>query len=578
MRYTQTFIPTVRELPAEATIPSHILMVRSGMIRQLVSGVYSYLPLGYRALRKAEQIIREEMDRVGASELHMPVLIPVDLFRKTNRLEAFGNILMQFKDQHNSELSLGPTHEEVVTQIVADNIKSYKQLPLSLYQIQTKFRDEERPKSGVLRTREFLMKDAYSFHTSVEDLNATYGKMYQAYEKIFKRCGLPSIAVEAESGPIGGSASHEFMVLTDVGEDRVVTCTNCDYSANVEKAERKQRITEASPSDDLPELKEVYTPDCSSIEQVSEFLKCETSQLIKTLIYQGGDEVIVALVRGDHEVNESKLAHAAGVDSLHLADNTAVERLTRAKTGFAGPVNLQAAKILVDYDILTIADGVTGANKDDTHLTGVVPGRDFGVDEEKVADIRNVIAGDLCPHCGSEMKIQNAIEVGHVFKLGTKYSSALKACFLDTNGKSSDIIMGCYGIGVNRILAGVIESQHDDNGIIWPISIAPYQVTILALNPSNEEVKSAADKLHDELTEAGVDVLYDDRDIRPGVKFKDADLLGIPIRVTIGPKGVAEGKVEIKLRREEKSEKVESDRAFETVRDTVNRMFQELQA
>jgi len=579
LRYSQAFIPTVREVPSDATIASHILMIRAGLIRQLAAGVYSYLPIGYRSLRKAENIVREEMNRAGAIELHMPVLIPTDLFRKTNRLDAFGSILMKFKDQHEAELALGPTHEEVITKIVADHINSYKQLPVNLYQIQTKFRDEERPKSGVLRTREFLMKDAYSFHTSIEDLDKTYQQMYDAYVRIFKRCGLPTLAVEAESGPIGGSASHEFMVLTDVGEDEVVICDKCEYAANVEKAERRKPDVNVNPSatEVQSELKEVHTPGMSTIADVSEFLKCNPQQMIKTLIYRAKEEVVVALVRGDHEVNESKLTKAAGVENIELADDETIRKLTGAEVGFAGPVGLNAKKVIIDYDVLTITDGVTGANKTDYHLTGVVPGRDFFIDDKIVADIRNVVESDPCPHCSAPLRFQRAIEVGHVFKLGTKYSSALGAKFLDADGKSYDMIMGCYGIGVNRILASAIETLHDESGIIWPISIAPYQVIILALNVSNEQVSQAADELYEKLSASGVEVLYDDRDIRPGVKFKDADLLGIPIRVTIGPKGLADGNAEIKLRREKDAHTVTLVDAEQKIRELIDMLFAELE-
>ena len=585
MKYSQAFIPTVREVPSDATIASHILMIRAGLIRQLAAGIYSYLPLGYRALRKAEQIVREEMNKADAIELHMPVLIPTDLFKKTNRLDAFGPILMRFKDQHDAELALGPTHEEVITKIVAEHITSYKQLPINLYQIQTKFRDEERPKSGVLRTREFLMKDAYSFHTSIEDLDNTYQRMYDAYVRIFKRCGLPTLAVEAESGPIGGSLSHEFMTLTDVGEDQVVICENCKYAANVEKAERKindvdiKEISTQSAAKKEPTLDKVHTPNMSTIADVSEFLKCKPQQMIKTLVYRAGDDVIVGLIRGDHEANEAKLAKAAGVEALKLADDVTIRELTGAEVGFAGPVKLdtqKACKIVVDYDVLTITDGVTGANETDYHLTGVVPGRDFSLVDKIIADIRNVVENDPCPRCGKPLKFQRAIEVGHVFKLGTKYSSALGAKFLDAEGQSHDMIMGCYGIGINRILASVIETSHDDAGIIWPISIAPYQVIILALNVSNEQVTKSANELYEKLTACGLEVLYDDRDLRPGVKFKDADLLGIPIRVTIGPKGLAEGNVEIKLRRDKEARTIAFVDAYSKIIELKNMLFEEL--
>ncbi len=572
MRFSQSFIPTVREVPADATIASHILMIRAALIRPLVSGVYSYLPLGYRSLRKAEQIVREEMDKAGAVEVHLPVLIPVDLFRKTGRVEAFGNILFKFKDQHSSELALGPTHEEIITSLVADHLNSYKQLPVNLYQIQTKFRDEERPKSGVLRTREFTMKDAYSFHTSVEDLDKTYQQMYQAYERIFARCGIPTTAVEAESGPIGGSASHEFMVLTDVGEDQVVICDACKYAANIERATRRLPAVDVSTlatDTKTPEIKEVPTPNMRTIAEVSDFLKCKPEQLIKTLIYTSGDQTIVALVRGDHEANEAKLRSAAGVKSLELADDNTIRKLTGADVGFAGPVGLKPSKMIIDHDVLSITNGVTGANKTDHHLTGVVPGRDFNITQDMVADIRNVVTDDQCPHCHAKLRFQRAIEVGHVFKLGTKYSSSLGARFLDAEGKSHDMIMGCYGIGVNRILAAAIESHHDENGIIWPAAIAPYQVTILPLSVTDDKVRSTAEKLYADLQVAGIDVLLDDRDARPGVKFKDADLLGFPVRITVGQKTLAEGKVEIKPRREQQVQLVEVANAIEAVKNIL---------
>jgi prolyl-tRNA synthetase len=577
MRFSQSFIPTVREVPADATIASHILMIRAGLIRQLVAGVYTYLPMGFKALLKAEQIVREEMNKAGAIELHMPVLIPVDLFRKTNRVDAFGKILFKFKDQHNAELSLGPTHEEIITSLVADHINSYKQLPINLYQIQTKFRDEERPKSGVLRTREFMMKDAYSFHTSLEDLDKTYQKMYDAYHRIFKRCGVPVTAVEADSGPIGGSASHEFMVLTDIGEDQVVSCDKCKYAANVERATRKVPEVKIATGAGGPTLKEVHTPHTSTIDDVSKFLKCKPEQLIKTLVYKSGDQVIVALVRGDHEVNEAKLRRLAGVPSIELADDATITKLTNAAVGFAGPIGLKPDKMFIDYDVPAITDGVTGANKSDYHYVGVVPGRDFKIEPEMLGDIRNVVVDDPCPHCGEKLKFQRAIEVGHVFKLGTKYSSALHAQYLDAESKTQDMIMGCYGIGVNRILAAAIETYHDDNGIIWPISIAPYQVTVIGLGrTADDEVTKTAEKLAADLEAAGIDVLLDDRDQRPGVKFKDADLLGVPVRVTVGQKTLAQGKVELKLRRENEVQLIDAGSAAETIKSLVEKLLAEL--
>jgi len=583
VRYSQAFIPTVKETPADATSASHQLMIRAGLIRQLVSGVYCYLPLGYRVLRKAEQIVREEMDRSGAIELNMPALIPLELFKRTDREEAFGANLIKFPDRHGTCLALGPTHEEVITSLVADHVNSYKQLPLNLYQIQTKFRDEERPKSGVLRTREFLMKDAYSFHSSLEDLDRTYQVMYRTYEQIFQRCGLPVVAVEAESGPIGGSASHEFMVLTDVGEDQIVQCCHCGYAANIERAESAgpdnldELIGKAvNAGGDGPNLQEVETPRMTTIAQVSEFLNCRPEQMIKTLVYRSHDQVIVALVRGDHDANESKLARAAGVAHLEMADEETIGRATGAAVGFAGPVGLKADKLLIDRDVLTITDGVTGANKTDYHLTGVVPGRDFAVDPGQVHDIRVVARGDKCPRCGRTMDFKSCIELGHVFKLGTKYSEALGANFLDANGRQHPMIMGCYGIGINRILAAVIEISHDEAGIIWPISLAPFEVIIVAVNVSDAKVADVAGTLHEQLERAGVQVLLDDRDVRPGVKFKDADLLGIPVRLTVGPKGLAGGNVEIKLRREKDYQQVPAGQAVQRTEELIRQLREEL--
>ncbi len=578
MLYSKSFIPTVREVPADANTTSHVLMIRAGMIRQLAAGAYTYLPVGYRVLRKAEQIVREQMDKANAVELHMPAMIPLEVFHRTGRVDAFGSTLFKFKDQHGCELSLGPTHEEVVTEIVAAYVTSHKQLPVCLYQIQTKFRDEERPKSGILRTREFLMKDAYSFHASLDDLDDTYQKMYDAYDELFKRCGLPAIPAEADSGPIGGDASHEFMVLTDVGEDDAVLCDACNYAANLERATRQHHdiVQPHADPETAPEMKEVETPNMRTIGDVSEFLKCKAEQLIKTLIYQADDKVIVALVRGDHEMNESKLAKAAGVATVELADEATIKDMTHAETGFAGPVGLNAQQLIADYDIYGMTDAVTGANKTDYHLTGVVPGRDFDLKADQAADIRNVVAGDQCPRCGAALKLHTAIEVGHVFKLGTKYSGTLGAQYTDAQGKNHDMIMGCYGIGVNRIIAAAIETSHDENGIIWPISIAPYEVEIVAVKMKDDENRQAAEKLHDELQAAGIDVLLDDRDARPGVKFKDADLLGVPIRVTVGPKGLKDGIVEVKLRRESDAQNVPVDQACQFIKDTAERLYGEL--
>ncbi|UCE60601.1 MAG: proline--tRNA ligase [Phycisphaerales bacterium] len=570
MKWTRFFIPTTKETPTDAKVPSHQLMIRAGIIRQVVAGAYSYLPLGFRTLRKAEAIVREEMNKAGAIELHMAAMHPVELWEQTGRVAAMGDVLLRLGggggDDWRSRTVLGPTHEEIITEIVRAYITSYKQLPVTLYQIQTKFRGEARPKSGVLRTREFLMKDAYSFHTCKEGsggLDETYQRMYDAYCAIFSRCGLPYTVVEAESGPIGGDASHEFMVPTDAGEDYLVQAEDGSYAANLERAEVAP-LEDPQDGTNAP-LKEVHTPNSSTIEEVSAFLGCKPSDLIKTIIYEADGKPLVALVRGNHEVNEGKLARAAQVSSVTAADPPLIEKVTGADVGFAGPVGLNA-RIIADQAVTVMNDAVTGANKTDYHITGVNPGRDFEFKE--IADIRNAVEGDRAPN-GSPLIFKKCIEVGHVFKLGTKYSDALGANFLDEGGKSHPMIMGCYGIGVNRIMAGAIEAWHDDNGISWPMAIAPFHVVICALDMRDQTVTELAGKLHDDLEAAGVEVLLDDRDARPGFKFKDAELIGIPIRITVGKKGLADGVVEIQTRRTKEVQKVKPEKAVMLIRDMV---------
>lgn len=571
MRWSEFLIPTSKEVPKDATAPSHQLMLRAGLIRQLAAGIYSYLPLGFRSLQKVAQIVREEMNRAGAIELQMPVLHPIELWNETKRTEAMGDVLLKLRPVKDGDESdwrahtvLGPTHEEPITEIARAYLNSYKQLPINLYQIQVKFRGEARPKSGVLRTREFLMKDAYSFHDTKESLDEGYQKMYDAYCRIFTRCGLPYVAVEAESGPIGGDASHEFMVLTEAGEDVVALTENKDYAANTERA-----LAAAMPQDNaaMKSVEEVHTPSQRTIDEVCAFLKTTPAQMIKTLIYtetpksqnaktpkQEEKKTVVVLVRGDHEVNEHKLNRVAG-GKLELADEATIEKLTGAKVGFAGPHTLNKSgvpyRLIVDQAVSVMRNAATGANKADYHVSGVNPGRDFALAGENitVADVRTVVDGDLSPSgSGSPIRLRKAIEIGHVFKLGTKYSDAMKATYLDKNGKAKPHIMGCYGIGVNRIMAAAIEAHHDEFGIVWPTAIAPYQVLIIALDPREEQVMSIANQLHDELTAAGVDVLFDDRDERAGFKFKDADLIGIPVRIVIGKRALAEGVVELSQR------------------------------
>ena len=585
MRWTQYFIPTTKEVPADAVVPSHRLMIRAGMIRQITAGAYAYLPLGYRVLQKVTEIVREEMNRAGAIELHMPAMHPVELWVETGRVQDMGDTLIHLPDQPwRKGTVLGPTHEEIITEIARAYLHSYKQLPVTLYQIQTKFRDEERPKSGVLRTREFLMKDAYSFDVDEAGLDASYDKMYQAYCRIYERCGLPYMAVEAESGAMGGSGSVEFMVATEAGEDVMVRSEDGAYQANLERAE-------AAPLPDpgcdrLEPLSEVHTPGHSTIEQVSSLLGCRPQELIKTLIYDvetrpvgggpAGDAAdprwVVALVRGDHEVNEQKLSRAAAglcqkdgrcVTRFEMATPESIQELTGAEVGFAGPQGLAdrgGVCLIADQGVTVMHNAATGANKTDYHVTGVNPGRDFEITHS--ADIRYPIEGDRAPS-GSALVFEKCIEVGHVFKLGTKYTDSMKAHVLDRTGKSIPMIMGCYGIGVNRITAAAIEAGHDEAGICWPMSIAPFSVLIVALDVRDEAVMTTAGRLHDELEAAGVEVLFDDRDARAGFKFKDADLIGIPVRVTVGRKSLADGIVEIKRRTEAEVTKAAPDRAVE---------------
>lgn len=530
------------------------------------------MPLGYRALRKIEEIVRQEMNRAGAIELHMPAMHPIEWWEQTGRVAAMGEVLLRIGGGHGDDWRartvLGPTHEEVITETARAYINSYKQLPINLYQIQTKFRGEARPKSGVLRTREFLMKDAYSFHLTKEGpggLDEGYQKMYDAYCAIFSRCGLPYIAVEAESGPIGGDASHEFMVPTEAGEDYLVQSEDGKYAANLERA-AVAPIADAVDGKN-ESVREVHTPSFRTIDEVSKFLKCTPSKMIKTIIYEVGGEPLVALVRGDHEVNEAKLGRVASVGRVTPAGPELIRKLTGAEVGFAGPVGLKA-RVIADQAVTVMHDAVTGANKTDYHLAGVNPGRDFAIKES--GDIRTAVEGDRSPH-GSPLAFKKCIEIGHVFKLGTKYSTAMEATCLDHDGKAKPFIMGCYGIGLNRIMAAAIEAFHDDKGILWPMSIAPFQVVICALDLRDEAVMGLAEKLHDELEAAGVDLILDDRDARPGFKFADAELIGFPIRVTIGKKGLAEGVVELLTRRDGQMQKLAPDKIVSTVRQLVGK-------
>lgn len=570
MRWTQSLIPTMKETPEGAEIPSHVLMLRAGLVQQVMAGAYTYLPIGLRALHKAERIVREEMDAAGAVELHMPAMSPVGLWEQTGRVGAFGNVLVQLslkRQNRNVAIVLGPTHEEVITDLVSRLISSYRQMPITLYQIQTKFRNEERPRFGVLRTSEFLMKDAYSFDATVENLSKSYDKMYAAYCRIFSRCGLQYLPVEAESGPIGGDASHEFMIPSDNGEDSVLHCTSCGYAANQEKAEIGCRQTQPSTAAQA-ELKKVDTPNVGSIEQVSKLLGCKPREMIKTLIYMADDKPVAVLLRGDHEANEGKIRRAAKAAKIELASPEVIRNVTGAPVGFAGPVGLkQKILLLADRDVQAMANAVTGANEADAHLTGVNLHRDFTPD--LFADLRNAVDGDPCPRCSGVVHLRHAIEVGHVFKLGTKYTEALNAKFLDADEQLKPIIMGCYGIGINRIIAGLIETSHDKDGIIWPMSLAPYEVLLAPVKVTDPETMKTAEKLYDELRAEGIEVLMDDRDVRAGVKFKDADLVGFPLRIVIGERGLKEGKLEVKWRWDPKAGDLPIEGAATAIADLV---------
>ena len=565
MRYSQYLLPTLRENPAEADVPSHQLMLRAGMILKLAAGIYSYLPLGLRAIRKVEAIIREEMNRAGAIEVLLPFVQPAEIWQESHRWEAYGKELGRMKDRHNRDFCLGPTHEEVMTDIARKEIRSYRQMPLILYQIQTKFRDEIRPRFGVMRAREFIMKDAYTFDVDEKGLDVGYQKMVDAYIRIFTRCGLKFRAVEAESGLIGGSYSHEFMVLAETGEETIVSCTRCSYAANVEKAEFKRSETETGPQA-LKPLQKVLTPEKRTVEEVIQFLKVSAKDLVKTLIFETEKGSVAALVRGDHEISEKKLKAVLNSENLQLAGEETVESLTHAPKGFAGPVGL-SVPLVADLDIRNMANFITGGNEKDYHLTHVNLGRDFQV--HRFADIRRFSPGDRCPLCGQDTRLDKGIEVGHTFKFGTKYSQPMGATYIDAQGMEKEIIMGSYGIGVGRTVAAAIEQSSDEHGIIFPMPIAPFQVLILPINNKVELLRSTAEQLYQELLDKGVEVLYDDREETPGIKFMDADLIGIPLRVTLGEKNLKKGLVEIKKRKTGEISLVKKEEAISSISEMI---------
>ncbi|MDR1428682.1 MAG: proline--tRNA ligase [Spirochaetaceae bacterium] len=608
MKFSQTFIPTLREVPADAVIASHRLMFRSGMIRKLANGLFAYLPLGLRSFRKLEQIIREEMNAIGSLEIKPPVVVPAELWQESGRWDAYGDALLRVKNRLGADFVVSPTAEEAFTSLVRDELSSYRQLPLSLYQINTKYRDEIRPRYGVMRGREFVMKDAYSFHTGDASLDEHYQAMGRAYRRIFNRCGLSVISVQADSGAMGGSGSEEFMVESEIGDNTLIFCKNCDYAANVEKAGCKPDFSPRmdalarSAAAGTPPLSKIDTPEVRTIEELCAFLKTGAETFIKTLIYRavnveldlsaapgcsglkkerpapGAPEVypevfFAAAIRGDLDVNETKLAAVLKASEVNLAADSDVERLTGAPVGFAGPVGLSRIPVLIDHSVTAMNDAFTGALEKDRHYQHAAYGRDFGA--WLIADIRTVRAGDRCPLCGGELYEKKGNELGHIFKLGLKYSKPMKLSYLDEKGESHTPLMGCYGIGVDRVLASIIEEHHDDNGIIWPMTTAPYQVVVIPIKYEGA-VKDAADTLCAELEKEGVEVLLDDRNERPGVKFNDADLMGIPLRAVIGEKNLSGGspRVEIKARAAKENRLVELARA---ALDLAGQVRQELE-
>ncbi|MDY0227604.1 MAG: proline--tRNA ligase [Desulfomicrobium apsheronum] len=550
MLFSKFYVPTLKETPAEAEVISHKLLLRAGMIRKLTSGIYTYMPLGLRAINKVANIVREEMNRAGAQEISMPMVQPADLWQESGRWDFYGKELLRLKDRNGRDYCLGPTHEEVITDLVRGEVRSYRQLPINLYQIQTKFRDEIRPRFGLMRGREFIMKDAYSFDKDDEGVNASYQAMYDAYERIFTRLGLEFRAVSADSGAIGGSFSHEFMVLADTGEDTLAVCTSCSYAANLEKAETKPQpmCTQTCVA-----YEQVATPGKHTVEDVAGFLAVATTQVMKTLLFDVDGKSVAVLLRGDREVNDVKLKNLLGATNVELATPEQVVAWTGAPVGFAGPVGLSVDAIYADHEIAAGTDFVCGANAADAHLVHVDPRRDITLSTDAApmgyADLRSITLDDPCPACGGSLTMPKGIEVGHVFKLGTKYSKSMNATFLDENGKEQVLIMGCYGIGVSRVVAASIEQNNDANGMIFPPSIAPFEVNILAMSTKDEKVMTMGREIHDWLEGQGIDTLFDDRDERPGVKFNEADLLGSPMQIVIGGKGLERGVLEAKNRK-----------------------------
>ncbi len=544
MRVSKLFMATQREIPSDAEIPSHQLMLRAGLMRKVASGIYSFMPVGYKAYRNVERVVREEMDRAGAQELIMPAVLPAEVYQASGRWDKFGPEMFRLLDRGGRQFCLGPTHEEPFTEAVRDTIRSYKQLPVTLYQIQHKYRDEKRPRFGVMRAREFVMKDAYSFDVDEAGLDVSYQTMYKAYCRIFDRLGLDYIIVDADSGAMGGSGSQEFMVKSVVGEDAICYCTECSYAANEEKA--STIAPEPAKDFEMKEVEKIHTPNVKTIEELMGFMDSDPKSFVKTILYDIDGKIVAVMVRGDREINETKLGNLYDATEMNLAAFDDVERITGAKVGFAGPIDLkEKIDLIVDPEVLAMENFIVGANETDYHFKNVNYGRDF--EATKVADVRNVVEGDKCPKCGKPLAMCRGVEVGHIFKLGTKYSKALNCVYLDKDGKENPMIMGCYGIGVGRTLAAVIEQYNDEDGIKWPAEVAPYKAVVVPTKVVDEECMNLAESIYDKLLDAGIDVLIDDRNERPGVKFKDSDLIGIPVRITVGRRA-AEGIVEVKYR------------------------------
>lgn len=569
MRWTNALINTLRETPKEAETVSHKLMLKAGLILKLSSGIYDFLPLGWKSVNKVINIIREEMNKAGAQEVLMPVLSPAELWQETGRWALYGKEMMRIKDRNDSEFALGPTHEEIITDIVRRQINSYKQLPVILYQIQVKFRDEIRPRFGIMRAREFIMKDAYSFDKDEKSAQDSYKIMFETYNKICKRIGFKFRAVEADTGAIGGTSSAEFMVLADTGEETIIYCPDCDYAANIEKA---TGVVDAIGGNAGEKLEKIHTPNIRTVEELASFLKMKPEDTAKTILYIADGKMYGVMMRGDREINEIKLKNVLGAVDMRLATSEEIEKITLAPVGFAGPIKLREKGItlLIDKTVENMKSLVCGGNEKDYHYTGVMRGRDFK--EDKIVDVIKVREGDGCPKCHKKLKEQKGIEVGHVFFLGTKYSKAMNATFLDEQGKSQYFVMGCYGIGVTRIVAAAIEQNYDENGIIWPIAIAPYEAAVIPVNIKYKEGFEYAEKIYKKLQEKGIDVILDDRDCSPGIKFKDSDLIGFPVKIIIGEKNFKDKKVEIKTRKDGKVKLVNADEALEEITNTINEL------